>query len=251
MPIDNRNCRKEWQEERIPNARFFDYDQTICDLESELPHMLPTAEVFTEHLRQLGVNQNSTVVIYDTAGVFSSPRAWWMMQAMGHKNTAVLNGGLPAWKAQGHPTEKAGLITPVQQGNFIATLNPALVSNADDVLSATQDATIAILDARSEDRFFARAAEPRAGLRKGHMPRAKNLPFQLLITDGLMKSAEELSPIFDNLLTNENKLIASCGSGVTASIIALAADVAGLGPVSVYDGSWAEWGASNDLPIVS
>jgi thiosulfate/3-mercaptopyruvate sulfurtransferase len=235
---------------RLPGARVFDFDQRICDPDTSLPHMMPSADLFTREVRALGVGQSSKIVVYDRLGVFSSPRAWWMFKAMGHDRVAVLDGGLPAWIAAGLPTE-SGPAAAVAPGDFVARPQPALFCNAAEVSSALRDPRSLVLDARSEGRFAGREPEPRPGLRSGHMPNARNLPLGAVQNQGRMRTPAELEAIFASKVQGQEKLVFSCGSGVTACVLALAATLAGYSELRVYDGSWSEWGLPSSRPVVT
>lgn len=249
MPAAQRNGESEWLFERIPGANFFDFDTRICDRESPLPHMLPNPELFTNELRRLGVNEDSFVVFYCSAGTFTSPRAWWMMQVMGHSQCAVLDGGLEAWKSAGFPVEQGQVTAKRESGNFTATLQSSKVCDLREVSLSTHSENVRILDARSADRFYGRAPEPRPGLRGGHMPNARNLPYDLLIQNGHYRPLNELKAILKAHGIEDSRIIATCGSGVTACIIALAAHLCAYEDVAVYDGSWSEWGAGDLTPV--
>jgi thiosulfate/3-mercaptopyruvate sulfurtransferase len=250
MPGVERDGRLEWFDERIPCAVFFDFDREVCLQNTELPHMMPCSDDFQKSVQNLGINQNSIIVIYDSLGIFSSPRVWWMLKAMGAENVAVLDGGLPTWKEKSFSLESGELLNPITKGNFIANPQKKLFSDAQQVLEATQDKQRIIIDARSPGRFLAQEPEPREGMRSGHMPNAKNLPFAELFCDQKMHDAYQLALIFEVIAPKDNGIIFSCGSGVTACILALGATLAGYEDISVYDGSWTEWGGSSDLPVV-
>lgn len=249
MPAANRDAFSEWQNEQIKNARFFDFDAAISDPDSDLPHMMPDADLFTIEVQKLGLNHDSQVVVYDSVGMFSSPRVWWMLRAMGFNSCAVLDGGLPAWKSAGFAVNSLDESIPSEQGNYIADQVDSRFCDSQAVLSAIDDTSTTILDARPAERFRGEVDEPRAGLRRGHMPGAGNLPFPDLSAEGLMKPKPELEAIFARLIPPGNTTICSCGSGVTACVIALGAHLVGYDDITVYDGSWCEWGLPGDLPV--
>jgi thiosulfate/3-mercaptopyruvate sulfurtransferase len=226
---------------RIPGARFFDLRDVFSDQASDLPAMMPSEESFAAAARALGINQDSQVVVYDNRGIYSSARVWWMLRAMGHAHVAVLDGGLPEWNKLGLPTEPINEVK-YPKGDFDAHFKESCVATLSDVKTEINNHQMKVIDARSERRFNGTAPEPRQGLRSGSIPNSINLPFAHVLHDGKMRPKDELQSIFEQLGISDEQLIFSCGSGVTACIILLAAQLAGFDRCAVYDGSWAEWG---------
>lgn len=231
---------------KIPNSMVFNIDLFSLP-ESNLPHMMPSPEMFGAGARKLGINQDSMIVVYDEAGIYSSPRAWFMFRAMGLNNIAVLDGGLPAWKEKGFQTVGTSVQKPL--GNFQPQLVSKIFCDANEIDIARKNKDFMILDARSEGRFYAREPEPRSGLRSGHIPNSSNLPYTKVLDGIFMKPQNQLIEIFDQLLMDRKNVITSCGSGVTACIIGLAAIVSGFHNVTIYDGSWTEWAQDLTRPI--
>ena len=250
MPATGRDAFSEWQQEHIPGARFFDFDGRICDPDSDLPHMMPEADLFTRELQLLGLRQDSVVVVYDVMGMFSSPRAWWMLRSMGCENVALLDGGLVAWDEADYPIESLAEEPEYQPGDFISRMDRASIADAAEVLAALDNDSVCVLDARPEPRFSGATEEPRPGLRRGHMPGALNLPFAEVFKHGLLKPRDELREIIAPLIADSERTICSCGSGVTACIIAFAAEYVGYNNLAIYDASWCEWGLPGELPVV-
>ncbi|WP_428463395.1 sulfurtransferase [Photobacterium kagoshimensis] len=250
MPGSGRFPQQEWAAKRIPDSLFFDFDNKIKSHESPLPHMLPTAEGFAYEVSKLGISNDSTIIIYDTIGLFSSPRAWWMFKAMGHHNVAVLDGGLPAWLAAGGEIETHTPHGNIAPSSYIASRQPNWIASAQDVSKQLTNEAVTIVDARPAERFAGKQIEPRAGVRSGHMPNAKNLPFAKVVFDGKLADKSRLNKYFDELAPTEQQYIFSCGSGITACILALAAEQTGRKHIAVYDGSWTEWGSNEQYPVV-
>lgn len=250
MPASGKDPRAAFEQAHIPNARFFDIDE-IADTRSDLPHMAPLPEKFISRLRAMGVGDGAQVVIYDQSGIFSAPRVWWTFRLMGKTDVAVLDGGLPKWIAEGRPVDNLPPI--IKDRHMTVSRQPDLVKDVTEVARASKLGDYEIIDARAHDRFTGAVAEPRPGLRSGHIPGARNLPFgQLLNADGTLKSPAELKAAFEAAGIDLSKpAITSCGSGITASILAFALEIIGKRDWSVYDGSWAEWGMYGDLRVAT
>ncbi len=247
MPAANRDAEAEFRTAHIPGAVFLDID-AVSDHATGLPHMLPAPADFEAAVGALGISNADQVVVYDTAGIFSAPRVWWMFRAMGHDNVAVLDGGLPAWQAEDRPVE-TGDANPAPAA-FTARPRPELVTDLDALRTTLADGTARVLDARPAPRFDGKAPEPRPGLRSGHMPGAANIPFTDVLSGNRLAPPDALEDIFKAKgVTPGTSAVTTCGSGVTAAILSLALARIGLGPSSLYDGSWAEWGGRDDTPV--
>lgn len=248
MPTDGRDPRAEYRAEHIPGAVFFDIDK-ISDTASSLPHMVPPVEKFVSLVRRMGIGDGHKVVVYDGAGLFSAARVWWMFRLFGHDDVVVLDGGLPKWKAEGLPVEDTPPMT--RDRHLTARKDMSRLRDASQIALAVKLGGEQIVDARGAGRFSGREPEPRAGLRSGRIPGSKNVHYATLLNpDGTMKSIEETRAIFEAAGVDLNKpVITTCGSGVTAAILSLALDRMGHRTHALYDGSWAEWGAFEDLPI--
>ncbi|MGA1210234.1 MAG: 3-mercaptopyruvate sulfurtransferase [Gemmobacter sp.] len=248
LPQMGRDAQAEYAAGHIPGARFFDIDE-MSDHRSALPHMAPPPEKFISRMRAMGVGDGHQVVIYDGAGIFSAPRVWWTFRLMGKTEVAVLDGGLPKWRAEGRALED---LPPVPRDRHMTVQRQAgLVKDVTQVAQASKLGDHEILDARSPGRFRGEEPEPRPGLRCGHIPGARNVPFQTLLNpDGTMKDEAGLRAAFAAAGADLAKpVITSCGSGVTAAIINLALERIGHRNHALYDGSWAEWGMYDDLRI--
>ena len=248
LPAMNRDAKAEYAAGHIPGARFFDIDE-ISDLRSDLPHMAPPVEKFISRMRAMGVGDGHQVVVYDGAGLFSAARVWWLFRLMGKTDIAVLDGGLPKWKAEGRELEDMAPI--VRDRHITVSRQAGLVKDVTQVAHAAKLGQAEIIDARSAARFRGEVAEPRPGLRSGHIPGSKNLPFgELLNADGTMKDVAGLRAAFAAAGVDLAKpAITSCGSGITAAILALGLERVGHRNWALYDGSWAEWGMYDDLKV--
>jgi thiosulfate/3-mercaptopyruvate sulfurtransferase len=247
LPNQARDARAEYREAHIPGAVFFDIEN-VRDESTDLPHMLPGPRQFGTTVSALGIGDGDTVVVYDSAGLYSAARVWWMFRIFGAQKTFILDGGLPKWKSEGRPLEKGETKRPVK--TFNAEMNVSAVALTDDVRMALTDDSAQIVDARSADRFSGKAPEPRPGLRSGHMPRSFNVPFGGLIENGRLASHERIEAAFKAGGVDLDKpIITSCGSGVTAAILTFALEAIGKQAKGLYDGSWAEWASRPDLPV--
>lgn len=250
LPTDPRDPKAEFDAAHIPGARFFDIEE-ISDHRSSLPHMVPPVEKFLSRIRALGVGDGHQIVVYDGAGLFSAARVWWLFKLMGHDDIAVLDGGLPKWTSEGRPvTDDAPVI---RDRHMFARPRDEMVKDVTEVSRASKLGDYTIIDARAAERFKGEAAEPRPGMRAGHIPNSRNVPFTTLLNaDKTMKDPAELKAIFEAAGVDLTKpAITSCGSGVTAAVLCLAMERFGKTDHALYDGSWTEWGAFPTVPIAT
>ncbi|WJH39829.1 3-mercaptopyruvate sulfurtransferase [Aliirhizobium terrae] len=249
LPVQNRNADAEYSAGHIPGAVRFDHDK-VADHSTGLPHMVPSAEIFAEAVGKLGIKHTDRIVIYDGPGIFSAPRGWWLFRTMGAQNVFVLDGGLDGWKAEGRALETdSPSPTPVI---FDARVRVDKIIDLQTMLGIISDGSAQIADARSAGRFAGTEPEPRAGMRSGHMPGARSLPSGTFSSNGKLRTLPELrQAIEDAGIDFGQPVVTSCGSGITAAIITLALESLGHEDNALYDGSWTEWGAREDTPIVT
>jgi thiosulfate/3-mercaptopyruvate sulfurtransferase len=247
MPDEQRDAKAEYLAGHIPGAVFFDID-AIADHTTDLPHMLPAPKAFAEAMEKLGLGDGMRFVVYDACGLQGVARVWWTLRVFGAANVKILDGGLPRWKAEGRPLEQG----PVDRAprRFTPRFDAAAVADAAFVKQASETGSAQIVDARAAPRFRGETAEPRPGLRSGHIPSSANVPWREVVGDGSLKPPHELAAVFAAAgIDLDRPVVTTCGSGVTAAILLLALATIGKDGVVLYDGSWSEWGARADLPI--
>lgn len=249
LPVHNRDAKAEYTTAHIPGAVFFDID-AIADPISPLPHMLTSPEDFTRIAGEMGISDTDTIVAYDGLGLFSAGRAWWNFRVMGAAKVFVLDGGFPAWQAAGFPVT-ASAPSP-RPKSFKARFDPGAVRSKQDVLAILRDGSAQLVDSRPAERFSGAAPEPRPGLRSGHIPGAKSIPFSEFSESGKLKELKDLRALFEKVNLDVNApIVASCGSGVSAALVTLALASLDAPDYALYDGSWAEWGLPGDTPVAT
>jgi len=249
LPGAGRDGRAEYEEGHIPGAVFWDIDE-IADKSSGLPHTMPTEDDFERHMERLGIGNDTDVVLYDALGLFTAARPWWMLRAMGHDHVAILDGGLPKWKAENRPLSQDEAAP--RSGRFNASFNMSFFHNINDLKDNIKTKEKQVLDARSAARFAGSEPEPRPGCRAGHIPGSLNAPYDLLLDPDTktVLPADRLKAVFQGSGVDPSRpVVTTCGSGVTACMLALGLHLTGRRDVAVYDGSWAEWGTADDTPI--
>ena len=242
------NTTSKFQGLQIKNARFFDIKNAFSKKDTELPNMLQNSKDFEQACRKLGIHKSSKIVVYDNLGIYTSPRVWWLFKTMGHNNIAILNGGLPAWNDKGFELEPIAENT-YNLGNFEATFQSELVKDIATIKTNLITKNALVIDARSKGRFNGTAPDPRPDLKSGHIPNSINLPYTEVLENGKFKSKQTLKTIFSDLQIENNPLIFTCGSGITACILMLASELVSKNQKAVYDGSWTEWASAKDTPI--